>query len=69
MSTAPATLSAAAAPKLAEGLTAAEAQTRLKTSGPNTMPDTALHPPKMAFAKFWAPVPCAQAVAKVLAAR
>ena len=46
-----------AEPKPAVGLTAIEAQTRLKSSGPNSMPDTALHPMRMAFAKFWAPVP------------
>ena len=39
------------------GLTASEAQTRLKNSGPNSLPDIALHPLRMAFAKFWAPVP------------
>jgi H+-transporting ATPase len=59
-----ATLSAALAPVggVAEstptgGLTAAEAQIRLKSSGPNSMPNTALHPLRRAFAKFWAPVP------------
>jgi H+-transporting ATPase len=44
-------------PTPAGGLTAIEAQTRLKSAGPNSMPDTALHPLRMAFAKFWAPVP------------
>ena len=39
------------------GLTSGEAQLRLTTSGPNSMPDTELHPLSMAFAKFWAPVP------------
>jgi H+-transporting ATPase len=46
-----------AEPSVAVGLTAAEAQTRLKSAGPNSMPDTTLHPLRMAFAKFWAPVP------------
>jgi len=41
----------------AGGLTAAEAQTRLSLAGPNAMPDTAIQPLRMAFAKFWAPVP------------
>jgi len=57
LSAAPATLGDVAVPKPPQGLTAAEAQARLKSSGPNSMPDTALHPLKMAFAKFWAPVP------------
>jgi H+-transporting ATPase len=48
---------AAAAPEPAIGLTSAEAQRRLTESGPNAMPDTSLHPLRMAFAKFWAPVP------------
>jgi len=48
---------AAADQKPVSGLTSGEAQLRLKTSGPNLMPDTALHPLRMAFAKFWAPVP------------
>lgn len=39
------------------GLTAAEAQSRLKTSGPNSMQDTTLHPLYTALTKFWAPVP------------
>jgi H+-transporting ATPase len=57
MTTAVAVLEVAADPQPASGLTAAEAQLRLKTSGPNTIPDTALHPLRMAGAKFWAPVP------------
>ena len=57
LSAAPATVGAGAGPKIAVGLTATEAQTRLKNSGPNSMPDTAMHPLRMAFAKFWAPVP------------
>jgi H+-transporting ATPase len=39
------------------GLTTAEAQLRLKKSGPNAVPDTALHPLRIALEKFWAPVP------------
>jgi H+-transporting ATPase len=39
------------------GLTTEEAQRRLKTLGPNTMPDTSVHPLRMAVEKFWAPVP------------
>ncbi|MHB8348117.1 MAG: heavy metal translocating P-type ATPase [Acidiferrobacterales bacterium] len=41
----------------AGGLTSDEARRRLEKSGPNTMPDTALHPLRRALAKFWAPVP------------
>src|SRR5271156_2917511 len=39
------------------GLTSDEAHRRLEKSGPNAMPDTALHPLRMAVEKFWAPVP------------
>ena len=39
------------------GLTSEEARSRLEKSGPNAMPDTALHPRRRALAKFWAPVP------------
>jgi magnesium-transporting ATPase (P-type) len=39
------------------GLTSDEAHNRLKKFGPNAMPDTALHPLRMAIEKFWAPVP------------
>ena len=42
---------------LATGLTADEARSRLEKSGPNAMPDTAVHPLRRALAKFWAPVP------------
>jgi len=42
---------------LPAGLTSAEARSRLEKSGPNAMPDTALHPLRRALAKFWAPVP------------
>jgi H+-transporting ATPase len=39
------------------GLTSDEARRRLKQFGPNAMPDTSAHPLRMAFEKFWAPVP------------
>ena len=39
------------------GLTSDEARHRLETSGPNSMPDTALHPLGRALAKFWTPIP------------
>jgi H+-transporting ATPase len=39
------------------GLTSDEARRRLEKFGPNAMPDTALHPLRMALEKFWAPVP------------
>src|SRR3984885_5623533 len=39
------------------GLTSEEARRRLEKFGPNAMPDTALHPSRMALEKFWAPVP------------
>ena len=41
----------------ASGLTSEEARRRLEKSGPNAMPDTALHPLRRALAKLWAPVP------------
>ncbi len=41
----------------AQGLNSDEARTRLKKDGPNTMPDTSVHPLRNAMAKFWAPVP------------
>jgi H+-transporting ATPase len=44
-------------PKAQSGLTSEEARRRLKTLGPNTMPDTSTHPLRMAVEKFWAPVP------------
>ena len=34
-----------------------EARRRLEKSGPNAMPDTALHPLRRALTKFWDPVP------------
>ncbi len=39
------------------GLTAGEARRRLAKFGPNAMPDTSVHPFRMALEKFWAPVP------------
>ncbi len=39
------------------GLTSDEARRRLQKFGPNAMPDTRLHPLRMAIEKFWAPVP------------
>jgi len=57
VSAAPATVGLAPEPARVGGLTATEAQTRLTASGPNSIPDTALHPLRMAVAKFWAPVP------------
>lgn len=40
-----------------DGLSQAEAEKRLAQYGPNAMPDTSLHPLRMAIEKFWAPVP------------
>lgn len=40
-----------------DGLTSAEAQKRLTQYGPNAMPDTSMHPLRMALEKLWAPVP------------
>ena len=39
------------------GLTSDEARNRLEKSGPNSMPDTALHPLRRALTKFWTPIP------------
>jgi H+-transporting ATPase len=39
------------------GLTSKEAQSQLEKVGPNSMPDTALHPLRRAIDKLWAPVP------------
>ena len=41
----------------AAGLTGDEARSRLEKSGPNAMPNTAVHPLRRALTKFWAPVP------------
>jgi H+-transporting ATPase len=43
--------------ELTNGLTSDEAHLRLKKFGPNSMPDTALHPLRSALSKFWTPVP------------
>jgi len=53
----PAKSAAAATDDPPTGLTDEEARRRLETFGPNAMPDTALHPLRMAIEKFWAPVP------------
>jgi H+-transporting ATPase len=53
----PATAMAAAKDDQPDGLTSAEARRRLKATGPNAMPDTSVHPLRLALAKFWAPVP------------
>ncbi|MHB8404426.1 MAG: HAD-IC family P-type ATPase [Gammaproteobacteria bacterium] len=39
------------------GLTSDEARRRLEKFGPNAMPDTSMHPLRVALEKFWAPVP------------
>ncbi len=39
------------------GLTSDEARRRLTKFGPNAIPDTSVHPLRMALEKFWAPVP------------
>ncbi len=39
------------------GLTGDEARRRLTQIGPNAVPDTDMHPLRMALEKFWAPVP------------
>jgi H+-transporting ATPase len=51
---------------LSTGLTGDEARSRLEKSGPNAMPDTALHPLRRALTKFWAPVPWMLEAAAVL---
>ena len=53
----PAKSPAAAKDELPNGLTSDEAGRRLKKFGPNAMPDTSVHPFRMALEKFWAPVP------------
>lgn len=42
---------------LQNGLTTSEANRRLEKFGANAMPDTSMHPLRMAIEKFWAPVP------------
>ena len=51
---------------LPTGLTSDEARRRLQKFGPNAVPDTALHPLRMAIEKFWAPVPWMLEAAVVL---
>jgi H+-transporting ATPase len=41
----------------AQGLTTEEVRSRLAKVGPNSMPDTALHPLRRVIDKLWAPVP------------
>jgi H+-transporting ATPase len=48
------------------GLTSDEARRRLKTFGPNAMPDTDIHTVRTALQKFWVPVPWMLEVAVVL---
>ena len=48
------------------GLTSDEARRRLEKFGPNTIPDTTLHPLRRALTKFWAPVPWMLEAAVVL---
>jgi len=48
------------------GLTGDEARVRLEKFGPNAMPDTSVHPLRMAIEKFWAPVPWMLEAAVVL---
>jgi len=52
--------------KIRAGLTSSEARARLVNYGPNAMPDTSVHPLRMAFEKFWAPVPWLLEAAVVL---
>jgi len=40
-----------------KGLTSDEARRLMTKFGPNAMPDTSMHPLRMALEKFWAPVP------------
>src|SRR5579864_719985 len=56
-SIAPAKSAGAADVGLQSGLTADEAHQRLEKFGANAMPDTSVHPLRMAIEKFWAPVP------------
>jgi len=51
---------------LPSGLTSDEARRALEKFGPNAMPDTSLHPLRMALEKFWAPVPWMLEAAVVL---
>ncbi len=57
MATVPVIQQLAAVKVTPAGLSSEEARIRLEKSGPNAMPDTAVHPLLRALAKFWAPVP------------
>jgi H+-transporting ATPase len=62
----PAESPVAAKDELSSGLTDEEARSRLAEFGPNAMPDTSLHPLRLALEKFWAPVPWMLEAAVVL---
>jgi H+-transporting ATPase len=47
----------AAKDELPSSLSDEEARSRLAKFGPNALPDTSLHPLRMALEKFWAPIP------------
>jgi H+-transporting ATPase len=51
---------------LQKGLTSDEARRRVEKFGPNAMPDTSVHPLRMALEKFWSPVPWMLEAAVVL---
>ena len=53
-------------PTSGAGLTSDEARRRIGKFGPNTIPDTAMHPLRAALGKFWAPVPWMLEAAVVL---
>ena len=53
----PAKSAGAANAGLQNGVTSDEARRRLEKFGSNAMPDTSLHTLRMAFEKFWTPVP------------
>ena len=63
---APATSDAASEVVSKDGLTGDEARRRLAKFGPNAMPDTSVHPLRMALEMFWAPVPWMLEVVVVL---
>src|ERR1039458_2984317 len=64
----PAKSAAPAEPDPPSGLTSSQARDRLAKFGPNAMPDTSMHPLRMALEKFWAPVPWMLEAAIVLEA-
>ena len=49
-----------------DGLTSDEAHRRLAASGPNSMPDTAENPLRLALTKFWSPIPSMLEAATIL---